>query len=78
MNKAFAAGLCMQLAVLCLPPLQTVFSTVPMDAPQWGAVLALAAAPVAVCELVKAAARARDRRREKRGAAESAPSVPSP
>ena len=58
MNKAFLAGLAMQLAVLCLPPLQAVFDTVPMTGEQWACVLALAAAPVAVCELGKALGRA--------------------
>ena len=48
----------MQLAVLCLPPLQAVFDTVPMTGEQWACVLALAAAPVAVCELGKALGRA--------------------
>ena len=67
MNRAFAAGLAMQLAVLLIPPLQRIFSTVPMTLPQWGAVLALAVAPVVVCEAVKAGARAaaRPARREK-------------
>ena len=32
MNKAFLVGMAMQLAVLCLPPLQLVFDTVPLDA----------------------------------------------
>lgn len=62
MNRAFAIGLLMQLAVLCLPPLQVVFSTVPMDGRQWTVVLALALMPVVVCEAVKAAGRARARR----------------
>ena len=57
MNKAFLAGMAMQLAVLCLPPLQGIFSTVPLGGAQWGAVLGLAAAPVAVCELTKAVSR---------------------
>ena len=60
MNRAFLAGAAMQLAVLCLPPLQAVFGTVPMTASQWACVLALAAAPVAVCELSKARARRRE------------------
>ena len=46
MNRAFLAGLAMQLAVLCFPPLMLVFDTVPMDAAEWLCVLALAAAPV--------------------------------
>lgn len=59
MNKAFLAGMLMQLAVLCVPPLQAVFSTVPMDGAQWLTVLGLAVTPVAVCELGKAAHRSR-------------------
>ena len=62
MNRAFLVGLGMQLAVLCLPPLQTVFRTVSMDARQWGAVLALAVTPVVVCEAAKALRRALGRR----------------
>ena len=57
MNKAFLIGLAMQLAVLCLPPLRAVFGTVPLTPEQWGAVAALALAPVAVCEAVKALTR---------------------
>ena len=57
MNRAFLVGMAMQLSVLCLPPLQAVFSTVPLSGAQWGAVLGLAAAPVAVCELTKAVSR---------------------
>lgn len=58
MDRAFLAGLAMQLSVLCLPPLQTMFSTVPLSRVQWLAVLALAAAPVFICELEKAVRRA--------------------
>ena len=54
MNKAFCIGLAMQLAVLLLPPLQGVFSTVPMTPLQWLTVLSLAASPIAVCEVAKA------------------------
>lgn len=54
MNRAFLAGLVMQLAVLCLPPLQAVFSTVAMNGIQWATVLGLAMAPLAVCEIAKA------------------------
>ena len=63
MNRAFAVGLVMQLAVLCVPPLQRIFSTVPMSPLEWGVVLALAVTPVAVCEIVKAVGRASGRRR---------------
>ena len=64
MNRAFLVGMAMQLAVLCLPPLQAVFSTVPLSGEQWGAVLGLAAAPVAVCELTKAVSRWGKKREE--------------
>ena len=59
MNRAFLAGLAMQLSVLLIPPLQGVFSVVPMTAAQWCAVLALAAAPIPICEAAKAAGRGR-------------------
>ena len=62
MNKAFLIGLTMQLAVLCVPPLQVVFSTVPMSPLEWAVVLALAITPVVVCELAKAVSRGRTRR----------------
>lgn len=54
MNRAFVIGLAMQLAVLLLPPLQAVFSTVAMTSLQWMTVLALAVTPIAVCEITKA------------------------
>ena len=57
MNRAFLIGLAMQLGVLCIPPLQQIFSTVPMTGPQWGAVLSLAAAPLVVCEITKGVGR---------------------
>ena len=63
MNKAFLAGAAMQMAVLCIPPLQRVFKTVPLGLTEWFAVLALAAAPVAVCELTKLVRRRKSRRR---------------
>ena len=59
MNKAFLIGMAMQLAVLLAPPLQMVFSTVPLSLRAWGIVLILALTPVAVCELVKAVAQSR-------------------
>ena len=63
MNRAFLIGLAMQLGVLCIPPLQQIFSTVPMTGPQWTAVLALAAAPLVVCEIVKGVGRLGSRSR---------------
>ena len=50
MNRAFLVGLGMQLAVLCLPPLQRIFQTVPLNPLEWAVVLLLAVAPVVVCE----------------------------
>ena len=61
MNKAFLVGALMQLAVLCMPPLQMIFKTVPLGATEWAAVLTLALTPLVVCELTKAL------RRRKRG-----------
>ena len=71
MNRAFLAGMAMQLSVLLLPPLQGVFSVVPMTGAQWLAVLALAAAPVPICEGVKAW----NRRSARAGAEEAEPAV---
>jgi len=68
MNRAFLAGLVLQLAVLLIPPLQGVFSVAPMDAGQWLAVLALAAAPVPICEGAKWLGRL-GAKEEKQGAA---------
>ena len=59
MNRAFLAGLAMQLSVLLVPPLQGVFSVAPMTTAQWLTVLALAMAPIPICEGAKAAARGR-------------------
>ena len=54
MNRAFLIGFAMQLAVLCLPPLQAIFSVIGLGLTQWLTVLGLAAAPVVICELAKA------------------------
>ena len=53
MNRAFLAGMALQLAVLLVPPLQGAFGVSPMAPAQWGAVLALAVTPLLVCETVK-------------------------
>ena len=58
MNEAFLVGLAMQMSVLCLPPLQTIFSVVFLDSAEWLVVLALAVAPVIICEIEKAVRRA--------------------
>ena len=54
MNRAFLIGMALQLAVLVIPPLQGVFSVVAMDRRQWLTVLALAVAPIPICETAKA------------------------
>lgn len=54
MNRAFLVGLSMQMAVLCVPPLQRVFKTVSMGVSEWLTVLALAVTPLIVCEIGKA------------------------
>ena len=54
MNKAFLAGLALQLAVLLVPPLRGAFGVTGMDLRQWGAVLVLAVTPLLVCEAAKA------------------------
>ncbi len=61
MNKAFLVGLVMQLSVLCIPPLQRIFGVVTMNPAEWAVVLALAVAPVMVCEAVKALERTNTR-----------------
>lgn len=60
MNKAFLAGMAMQLAVLLIPPLQGVFCVVDMTGRQWLWVLLLAMAPIPLCELGKALGRGRN------------------
>ncbi|MPM28442.1 Calcium-transporting ATPase 1 [bioreactor metagenome] len=54
MNKAFVIGFAMQLAVLCVPPLQVVFSTITMNAVEWITVMVLAVMPLVICEIGKA------------------------
>ena len=54
MNKAFLVGLGLQLSVLCFPPFQAVFQTVPLNPLEWAVVLTLSVTPVVVCELAKA------------------------
>jgi len=57
MNRAFVTGMIMQLAVLCVPPFQRIFSVTTLDTVEWLVVFALAVTPVVVCETVKAAAK---------------------
>ncbi len=53
MNEAFLVGLAMQMSVLCLPPLQNIFSVVFLTPLQWLAVLVLAIAPIFFSEAEK-------------------------
>ena len=53
MNRAFLVGMVLQLSVLLLPPLQTIFSVVPLSGGAWLAVLTLSILPIPVCEAVK-------------------------
>lgn len=64
MNKAFLVGLALQLAVLVIPPIQAIFGVVDLTRNAWLAVIALALAPLLVCESTKALGR-RLRRRER-------------
>lgn len=57
MVRAFLVGMALQLSVLLVPPLRQIFGVIPMDARQWLAVLALAAAPIPICEAAKAVGR---------------------
>ena len=50
LKRAFFASMLPQLAVLCLPLLQRVFSVCPMTGTQWLAVLALSLLPLPICE----------------------------
>lgn len=54
MNEAFLVGMAMQMSVLCLPPLQKVFCVVFLRPTEWLVVLALAVAPLIICEIEKA------------------------
>ena len=54
MNEAFLVGLAMQMSVLCLPPLQKIFSVVFLAPAEWLVVLVLAITPVLIGEAVKA------------------------
>jgi P-type Ca2+ transporter type 2C len=58
MNKAFVVGMIMQLAVLLIPPLMSVFSVCALSAAEWGVVIGLSILPLIVCEIEKAIRRA--------------------
>ena len=57
MNKAFLVGAALQLSVLLIPPLQTVFQVCSLSGAQWLCVLGLSLTPLVVCEVEKAARR---------------------
>ena len=57
MNRAFLVGAALQLSVLLIPPLQGVFQVCSLSGAQWLCVLGLSLAPLAVCEIEKAARR---------------------
>jgi len=54
MNKAFLASLAMQLAVLFIPFLQSIFKVQSLTLSQWGVVLVLSLIPLIVSEITKA------------------------
>ena len=58
MNKAFVVGMILQLAVLLIPPLMSVFHVCALTAPEWGVVMGLSILPLIVCEIEKAIRRA--------------------
>ena len=58
MNKAFVVGMILQLAVLLIPPLMSVFNVCALTAPEWAVVLGLSILPLIVCEIEKAIRRA--------------------
>ena len=57
MNKAFLAGMALQLAVLLVPPLQAVFQVCSLNLVEWLCVLGLSLTPLVICELEKAVRR---------------------
>ena len=61
MNKAFVVGMLLQLAVLLVPPLMSVFSVCALSAVEWAVVLGLSVLPLGVCEAEKAIRRAAQR-----------------
>lgn len=58
MNKAFVVGMILQLAVLLIPPLMGIFGVCALTLTEWLCVIALAIAPLIICECEKAIRRA--------------------
>ena len=61
MNKAFLAGLVLQLAVLLIPFLQPIFHITVLTGAEWAVVAGLSVVPLIVSELAKLIRRARSR-----------------
>ena len=61
MNIAFVVGLGLQLCVLFIPPLQSIFSITSLPAQDWVIVVALGLCPLIISEITKAVSRARDK-----------------
>lgn len=57
MNKAFVVSLAMQLAVLLIAPLQTIFKIQPLTLVEWCVVIGLSLIPLIVSEITKAISR---------------------
>ena len=63
MNIAFLVGLVLQLCVLFIPPLQSIFSITSLPAQDWLIVVGLGLCPLIISEITKAIGRVRDRKR---------------
>ena len=61
MNIAFVVGLGLQLCVLFIPPLQSIFSITSLPAQDWVIVVALGLCPLIISEITKAVSRARSK-----------------
>ena len=61
MNIAFVVGLGLQLCVLFIPPLQSIFSITNLPAQDWAIVVGLGLCPLIISEITKAVSRARDK-----------------
>ncbi len=59
MNKAFLVGMALQLSVLLIPPLMSVFRVCALSPAEWLVVLGLSLTPLAVCEIEKAVRRSK-------------------
>lgn len=57
MNKAFVVGMVLQLVVLLVPPVMSVFEVVYLNAWEYVAVLILSLLPMVISEVVKAVRR---------------------